>query len=214
MKRFAAVLLVAAGSFLALQALTACSSTLSQPFEQLKTQPVTIHRLNNVPPQQAAPAGAAPGLPQLPPQVQDFANGLAKMLPPGLLPPGLIPGSTPAPTPANTPLFYNFPILGSMQVIDTKTHDEILELFGKEKNFEAPKQQCMYAEFGFTIGQPAPAGMPQGTPNPNAPADILVSLSCHQVQMFNQTWPYGTKTGTTPDTDKKILDIVRRAFGG
>ena len=71
----------------------------------------------------------------------------------------------------------------------------------------------MYAEFGFQIGQPMPGGTVQGAPNPNAPADILVSLSCEQVQMFNHGWPYGTKTGLTPDASQKIMAVIRRSFG-
>jgi hypothetical protein len=32
--------------------------------------------------------------------------------------------------------------------------------------------------------------------------------------MFNYGWPYGTKTGINPDTSKKIIAIVQKAFGG
>jgi hypothetical protein len=214
MKRLAAVAFVAAGCLFALGTQPACSSSLAQPFQQLKGQPITIHRLQNYEPQPAA-GGAVPGAPALPPQIQQWLGAGAALLPPGLIPPGLIPGSPSAPVAQDVPRFYNFRILGTMSVTDAKMRDEILELFGKEGNFEAPKQSCMYAEFGFQIGQAPPPGTPQGAPvSGGPPADILVSLSCDQVMMHNYGWPHGTKTGLQDDTSKHIIAIVQRAFGG
>jgi hypothetical protein len=214
MKRVAAVLFAAVGLLFAVTSETACSSSLSQPFENLKSQPITIFRLQNYEPP-APQAGAAPGiLPSLPPQIQQWLGGAAAALPPGLIPPGLLPGTQAAPAAQDVPRFYGFRILGTMSVTDSKMRDEILDLFGRESNFQTPRQSCMYAEFGFQIGQPAPPGQPQGMPSGGAPADILVSLSCDQVQMNNYAWPYGTKTGLGPDTSKKIVAIVQRAFGG
>ena len=213
MKRTVAVALFGFAALVLVQTQTACSSSLAQPFEQKKTEPITIFRLQNFePPQQAQAAPGAP-IPGLPPQIQQWLQGAAQALPPGLLPPGLIPGATPAPAAATVPRYYNFPILGSMSVTDTTMREDILKLFGTESNFQAPKQSCMYAEFGFQIGQAGPPGV-QGAPTTSAPADILVSLSCDQVQMFNYGWPYGSKTGLGPDTSKKIIAIVQKAFGG
>jgi hypothetical protein len=201
----------------ALTAETGCSSTLAQPFEQMKGQPITIHRLQNFEPPAATPAApGAAAIPGIPPQIQQWVSGAASMLPPGLIPPGLIPGTAPMPAAADAPKFYNFRILGSVQVTDSKMRDDINELFGKESNFEAPKQSCMYAEFGFSIGA-APNAQPgvQGAPGPaGVPADVLVSLSCNQVQLTTYAWPYGSKTGLTADTSKKIVAIVQKAFGG
>ena len=211
MKRLAAVLLVSVAPLLAIGTQTGCSSSLSQPFEGMKSQPVTVHRLLDYE-QPAAQPGAAPGAAQIPPQIQQWLSGAASLLPPGLLPPGLIPGTS-APAVENVQRFYNFRIVGTTSVTDNKTREEIIEIFGKESNFQNPRQSCMYAEFGFQIGQPMPGGAVQGAPNPNAPADILVSLSCEQVQMFNHGWPYGTKTGLTPDASQKIMAVIRRSFG-
>ncbi len=213
MTRLAAVSFVLAGSLFALVSQTGCSSSLSQPFEGMKSQPVTVHRLLDYEqPAGAQPGAAAPGLPQLPPQIQQWLQAGAAALPPGLLPPGLIPGTT-APA-ENVQRFYNFKIVGTTSVTDNKTREEILEIFGNESNFQNPRQSCMYAEFGFQIGQPMPGGTVQGAPNPNAPADILVSLSCEQVQMFNHAWPYGTKTGLKPEASQKMMAVVRKSFGG
>jgi hypothetical protein len=209
MSRFVALALAGAGLAIAVSTQVGCSSSLSQPFEGMKSQPITVHRLLNYEPQAAQPGG----VPQLPPQIQTWLNGAAQLLPPGLIPPGLLPGTS-APAAENVQRFYNFRIVGTASVTDSKTRDEILELFGKESNFQTPRVSCLYAEFGFQIGQPPPGGVVQGAPNPNAPADILVSLSCEQIQMFNYSWPYGTKTGLTPDASSKVLAIVRRVFGG
>ncbi len=218
MKRIVALGLGLSGCLFALATQTSCSSTLAQPFQNMKQQPITIYRLQNFEPQPepTAPPGSPPGAAQLPPQIQQWLSAGAAMLPPGLIPPGLLPGGAPAPAAAaNVPRFYNFRILGSMNVSDAKQREEILDLFGHESNFQAPKQSCMYAEFGFQIGQGSAPGAPQGTPpSGGGSADILVSLSCDQVQMFNYGWPYGTKTGLGPDTSKKIIAIVQKAFGG
>ncbi|HSO36806.1 MAG TPA: hypothetical protein VLT33_29975 [Labilithrix sp.] len=191
---------------------TGCSSTLAQPFQGMKSQPVTIYRLQNYEPPAAASAGAA--LPAgIPPQIQQWLSAGAQMLPPGLLPPGLLPGGTPAPTATDAPRFHNFRILGSMAVTDKTQHDDVIDLFGKESSFEAPRQSCMFAEFGFQIGYGSAAG--GTTPAGGAPpADILVSLSCDQVSMFNYAWPYGAKNGLTTDSAKKIVAMVQKAFGG
>ncbi len=211
MKRF----LVTLGLFLLL-ATTGCSSALSQPFANLKSQPVTIYRLQNYEPPAAA-AAATPGLPglTLPPQVQQWMSGAAQLLPPNLLPPGLIPGGTPAAT--TEARFHNFRILGQMVISDQKTHDDVLDLFGHESNFDVPRQTCpqLYAEFGLTFGAGAPPAGGVAAPTASGmPADVLVSLSCNSVQMINYGWPYSNKTGLTSDAEKKFYDLVKKAFGG
>jgi hypothetical protein len=194
---------------------TGCSSTLAQPFQGMKAQPVTIYRLQNYEPPAAAAGGGAALPAGIPPQIQQWLSAGAQMLPPGLLPPGLLPGGTPAPTGTDVPRFHNFRILGSMAITDKTQHDDVLDLFGKESSFEAPRQSCMFAEFGFQIGYGAAPGAPAAAPaGGGAPADILVSLSCDQVSMFNYAWPYGTKNGLTTDSAKKIVAMVQKAFGG
>jgi hypothetical protein len=204
------------GAFaLLLTSSTGCSSALSQPFAGMKSQPITVYRLQNYePPQAAATTGAVPA--GIPPQIQQWLSAGAQLLPPGLLPPGLLPGGTPAPaTGGDVPRFHNFRILGSMAITDKTQHDDVLDLFGHESNFTTPRQSCMFAEFGFQIGYGSPTTGPAAAPAAGGvPADILVSLSCDQVQMFNYSWPYGTKTGLTADSAKKIVAIVQKAFGG
>jgi hypothetical protein len=208
---------LSAFAVVALLSTTGCSSALSQPFANMKSQPVTIYRLQNYEP--PAAAAATPGLPAagIPPQIQQWLTAGAQLLPPGLLPPGLLPGGTPAPAAAaDVPRFHNFRILGSMAITDKTQHDDVLDLFGHESNFTQPKQSCMFAEFGFQIGYGAAPGAPVGTAPAGGqpPADILVSLSCDQVSMVGYQWPYATKNGLTTDSAKKIVAMVQKAFGG
>ena len=179
-----------------------CGSSLAQPFDKMEQAPITAFRLQNFEP----PAAAVPNSPtgfQLPPQIQSWVSAGAALLPPGLLPPGLLPGSPAAPVAQNVPRFHDFRILGSMNISTKSAHQELLDIFGTEKNFETPKENCMYAEFGVSIGQ---INQP--------PADILVSLSCNQVGSFGFVWPHGAKTGLTPDASKRIVEVMKKTFGG
>jgi hypothetical protein len=187
---------------------TGCAGNPVAPFDSMKSAPMTAYRLQNYePPPQAAAAPAAPGqIPGLPPEIQTWIKAGASMLPPGLLPPGLIPGvGAPAPAPAvdNTPRFHNFRVLGMpANVMDQKLRDELIDIFGFEKNFDDTHGSCVYAEFGFSfarIGQP--------------PADVLVSLSCDQVQAQNFIWPHKS-TGLTPDSAQRIIKVSQAIFGG
>jgi hypothetical protein len=180
-----------------------CGSSLSQPFDQMKGQPIRILRLQNFepPPQQQAQAQTN----LLPPQIQQWLSAGAQLLPPGLLPPGLLPGGTPAPVQqTDAPRFHNFRILGWMDINDSKQRDEVVDLFGHDSNFTTQHGGCLYAEFGFTLAMP----------NNQPPGDILVSLSCDNTAAFNFVWPYGMKTGMTSDTSKRLVDIAKKAFGG
>lgn len=180
-----------------------CKSGLAQPFDQMKNAPITAYRLQNFePPPQAAPNSPA-GM-QIPPQIQQWIQAGAQMLPPGLLPPGLVPGAPSAPAPAeNTPRFHEFRVLGWMNIADNRIREEVLNIFGTEDNFVQPRESCMFAEFGFSIAQ-------QNQP----PADILVSLSCNQVRTFGFAWPHGAKTGLSSDTSKRIISVMQQTFGG
>ena len=209
-------LLFTAFALALLASTSGCAGALSQPFAGMTSQPVTIYRLQNYEPP-AATAAAAPGaLPAgIPPQIQQWLSAGAQLLPPGLLPPGLLPGGTPLPNAsADVPRFHNFRILGSVAITDKTQHDDVLDLFGHESNFVLPRQSCMFAEFGFQIGYGAPPTAGAAAPGGGVPADILVSLSCDQVQMINYSWPYGTKNGLSTDSSKKIVAMVQKAFGG
>jgi len=185
-----------------------CAGNPVAPFDSFKSAPIRAFRLQNYePPPQAAAVPTAPGqIPRVPAEIQKWIQAGASMLPPGLLPPGLIPGAT-TPTPMapvdNTPRFHNFRVLGMpAMVIDPKLRDELIDIFGFEKHFDDTHGSCVYAEFGFSferMNQP--------------PADVLVSLSCDQVQAQNFLWPHRS-TGLTPDTAAKIAKVSQAIFGG
>jgi hypothetical protein len=193
----------------ALVALTASSgcSSLSAPFNGMKdsqTTQMTVYRLQNFEPPAAPAQAGAPGAFQLPPMIQQWVQAGASLLPPGLIPPGLLPGSAPPPPPAaNAPRFHNFRILDYQQVTDSGIRGDVLDAFGRQSNFQNPTQSCGSFEFGYAISQP----------NNPTPADILVSLSCRQVQAFNFAWPY-QQTGLTSDAEKKFSDIAQKVFQG
>jgi hypothetical protein len=185
-------------------AATGCAS-VSAPFNGMKDSQMTVYRLQNFePPAPPAQANAAVAGLQLPPQISQWIQAGASLLPPGLIPPGLIPGAAP-PQPAapNAPQFHGFRVLDYNQVTDSSIKADILDALGHSSNFTSPSQSCMYAELGFAIAQP----------NNPTPADILVSLSCGQVSAFNFSWPY-QQTGLTPDTEKKFSAIVKNVFQG
>jgi hypothetical protein len=179
-----------------------CSS-LSPPFDKMKDSQMTVYRLQNFEPPPQAPTPAA-GF-QLPDPIRQWVQAGASLLPPGLLPPGLIPGTAPpvAPDASAAPSFHGFRILGYQQITDASIKSDIVDLFGQKSNFQSAAPGCMFAEFGFAMAQ---------STSPT-PADILVSLSCQQVQAFNFAWPY-SQTGITPDTEKKIATIAQRVFQG
>ncbi len=186
--------------------LEGCGASLAQPFDAMKNAPVTAYRLQNYEPPPPAPnAPATAGAFQLPPQIQQWMTAGAAMLPPGLLPPGLIPGSSTAPVAPQQQVarFHDFRILGWQNMTDAKNHDELMDIMGKEANFEVPRENCMFAEFGFSIAQ---VNQP--------PADILISLSCNQIRSFGFAWPHGSKTGLSADTTKRIIAVMQKNFGG
>lgn len=185
-------------------------SSLNAPFDSIKAanSQATAYRLQNFEPPPPAPnAQPAGGLGALPPQIQQYAQMAAGLLPPGMLQSlGLGGQAQTAPPAPDAPRFHDFRILGYVPVADPANRDAIFDLFGHSSNFQAPKETCMFAEFGFQLA---------AAPNPQAqPADVLVSLSCNQVKAFGFVWPYGANTAFTPDAWKKMHDIVAKSFGG
>lgn len=184
-----------------------CAGRPASPFDQMQNAPITVFRLQNYepPPQAQASIPTQPGMiPGIPAEIQQWIQAGASMLPPGLLPPGLLPGQPPPPTPQadNAPRFYGFRILGQAPVTNEKLRDELISLFGHEKNFDGASSGCMYAELGVSfarLNQP--------------PADILVSLSCDQVQAQNFQWPHRGR-GLTPDTVKRLVNVSQSVFVG
>jgi hypothetical protein len=186
-----------------------CAGSPVAPFDGFQSAPMTAYRLQNYepPPQPAGAPAAAPALiPGLPPEIQAWIKAGASMLPPGLLPPGLNPNGPPptAAAPVDTaPRFHGFRVLGApSNVMDEKLRSELIDIFGHASNFDDTHGNCVYAEFGFSFARIA-----------QPPADVLVSLSCDQVQAQNFVWPHRS-TGLTPDSMQRITKVAQALFGG
>src|SRR5215472_8326908 len=113
-----------------LAALAGCGSSLAQPFDKMSDSQMTVYRLQNYEPP-PPPPNAAPSTAQLPPLLQQGAQLLNQLLPPGLLPPGLIPGTTPPAPPANATVyrFHDFRILSYQQIADSNLKSDIAKTF-------------------------------------------------------------------------------------
>jgi hypothetical protein len=189
-----------------------CASKPAAPFDALPTANVTAFRLQNYEPPPTAtplPGGGLPGIPnEIQSWIQQGAQGLQQLIPPGLLPPGLAPqgqaqGTVPATTAPQDGVarFQGFRILSQTPVLDEDLKKDLAKLFGKEGNFDNSGHNCMYAEMGLSFG-----GTPGAMPN-----DMLISFSCNQIQAKTFAWPHPT-TGMKPGTVKELSSIVQKLW--
>ncbi len=198
------VALGALGASLLFVAAGCGGGALAQPFESLKGANVTMYRQQNVepPPPQAQQQGAGV---QLPPQIAQFGAAVAAQYP--QLAPLLtaLPGGGTAAAPTQEAArFHDFRILGWVPLNDAALRTELFDILGHESNFTTPKETCVYAELGVSVAQP----------NNQAPADLLISLSCSTVRSFGFAWPYGNATGLTADAGKRLMQLMSKAFAG
>jgi hypothetical protein len=193
-------------------ALFGCGSSPAAPFDTLKTANLTAYRLQNYEPPAAVPGATAatPGLiPGLPPELQTWiqqgAQGLSQLIPPGLIPGiGGTPGA-PAVGTDTTPRFHTFRILNQTQVLDPDLKEKLGKLLGDKDNFDNASARCppnvLYAEVGLSF-----------TSGPGAPVnDLLVSFSCNQVVSRSFSWPHPA-TGMKSNTVKEMSDVVQKLW--
>ena len=200
---------------LSVVALVGCAGSPAAPFDQMKSANVIAFRLQNWEPPAAAatPAAGAAAVPGIPPQIQQWiqqgAQGLQQLIPPGLVPPGLLqPGAVaPVPAPAvdTTPRFPNdstpnYRILSQTPVVDADLKDKLADIFGHDGNFQAQSSGCMYPEFGVTFQVP-----------PQPANNVLVSFSCGQVQARNFAWPH-PNSGLKDSTVKDLREVISKIF--
>jgi hypothetical protein len=192
---------------------SACGGGPAAPFDTLKNSNVTAFRLQNYEPPPPPPGAAAPGagmIPGVPPEIQTWiqqgAQGLQQLIPPGLLPPGLLPPAgqiaQPLPQQDTTPRFYGFRILQQTPVVDPELKEELADVLGDDDNFDSKHHNCLYPEMGLAFG----AGGPGGPSN-----DLLVSFSCNQVQAKNFAWPH-PQVGMKPSAVKEISEVVQKLW--
>lgn len=185
-----------------------CAGKPAPPFDTLKTANLTAFRLQNYEPPPTAAAGPQQAGPLgLPPEigawVQQGAQGLQALIPPGLLPPGMLnPQGTAAPAPTvqdTTPRFHGFRILGQTQVIDEDLKNELAKILGNDSNFDNNHPSCLYAEMGLAFSSGGPSN------------DLLISFSCNQVAAKTFAWPHPA-TGMKPKTVQKLADVVQKLW--
>lgn len=177
------------------------------PFDQMDRAQITVLRLNQPQPSALPTTGlptlpTIPGLPDLQKLGQQALQGLQGMIPPSILPPGLIPG-LPGATPAQPTLgqFKGFPIVQQFPVPDDGLKNELLDLFGSASSFNGQAGNCFTPGMGIVMQRP------------NGPeVDLLVSLTCNQVQMDGARWPYPVN-GLTPSTRDHLSRIYEKIWG-
>jgi hypothetical protein len=138
--------------------------------------------------------------------IQQGAQGLQQLIPPGLIPglPGAAPAVVPPPV-AQTPRFHGFRILGQTPVTDPDLKEELGELLGDGDSYDNKYARCapgvIYPEMGlsFAVGPTA------------QPSDILISFSCSQIVSRSFAWPHSA-TGLKPETVSKLTESVQKLW--
>jgi len=197
-----------------------CKGSPAAPFNTLQDAQITVLRLQNyqepvaattTTPTTTTQPSLIPGLPGLPiptefqPQVQQAQTMICQMLPAGT--PGCTatgqPTTQPVTVAQNAPMFEGFRIIGQAQVMDPDIHDQIIDIFGYDDNFQAAKSPCMFPEFGMSFGG--------GGAQPSA--NVLISYACNQVQARNFNWPH-PDNGMKEKTVKSLNQVIQKLFGG
>ncbi|MBK8257340.1 MAG: hypothetical protein IPK82_32280 [Polyangiaceae bacterium] len=178
---------------------------------------ITVLRLQGQepPPQPVAQPAAQPGLiPGLPPDLQAVGQQVGaaiNQVVPGLIPPGLLPGMQPTqptqPAQPPQPRFKNFIILAQMPLTDESVKNEILDVFGSDKSFQADRGNCFFPGMGISMQR-----APQNNQAPQPPVDLLISLSCNQAMGDGFRWPY-PYNGFTPEAHQRLTKVFEKLWG-
>jgi hypothetical protein len=197
--------------------LAAGCASRTAPFNEMDQAQITVLRLQGQEPtpqpvaQPAAQPGLIPGIPAELQAVGQQIGAAVNQAVPGLIPPGLLPGLTPAqptqPAQPPAPRFKNFIILAQQPLMDESIKNEILDVFGSEKSFQADRGNCFFPGMGISMQR-----APQANQAPQPPVDLLISLSCNQAMGDGFRWPY-PNNGFTPETHQRLTKIFEKLFG-
>lgn len=190
-----------------------CASHPAAPFDTLKNANATVLRLQNYEPPSLLPGitgGAAPMIPGIPPEIQQWAQqaapALQQLLPPGLLPPGFL--GTPV-LPAQQQAqqqgfrFHGRLVLGTAQIMDKDLREELGDLLGDEDNFQMEHAGCDYSELG--LGWSSQPNMP--------PYELLISFSCNNIRAAQGfSWPHATGIGMKPKLVEGLTKVIQQLF--
>lgn len=193
-----------------------CASRTA-PFNEMDQAQITVLRLQGQEVQQPAPqpGATAPSLiPGLPPDLQQLGQQVGAAINqavPGLIPPGLLPGLNPAqptqPAQPPQPRFKGFVILAQMPLTDESVKNEILDVFGSDKSFQADRGNCFFPGMGISMQR-----APQANQAPQPPVDLLISLSCNQAMGDGFRWPYSVN-GFTPEAHQRLTKVFEKLWG-
>lgn len=193
-----------------------CTSRTA-PFNEMDQAQITVLRLQGQEVAQPTPQPAAtapsliPGLPADLQQIGQQVGAAINQAVPGLIPPGLLPGMTPAqptqPVQPPQPRFKNFVILAQMPLTDESVKNEILDVFGSDKSFQADRGNCFFPGMGISMQR-----APQANQAPQAPVDLLISLSCNQAMGDGFRWPYSVN-GFTPEAHSRLTKVFEKLWG-
>jgi hypothetical protein len=194
--------------------LAAGCASRTAPFNEMDQASITVLRLQGQepPPQPAAQPAALPGIPGLPPELQAVGQQVGQAINqavPGLIPPGLLPGAPQPTQPAQPPppRFKNFIILAQTPLNDETIKNEILDVFGSEKSFQADRGNCFFPGMGISMTR-----APQPNQAPSPPVDLLISLSCNQAMGDGFRWPY-PYNGFTPEAHQRLTKVFEKLWG-
>lgn len=194
--------------------LAAGCASRTAPFNEMDQAQITVLRLQGQEvQQQPQPAATNPTLiPGMPADLQALGQQAAAAINqavPGLIPPNLLPGATQPTQPAQPPAprFKNFVILAQMPLTDEGVKNEILDIFGSEKSFQADRGNCFFPGMGISMQR-----APQQNQAPQPPVDLLISLSCNQAMGDGFRWPYPVN-GFTPDTHQRLTKVFEKLWG-
>ena len=207
-------LLSLTGLLVVLPLAAGCASRTA-PFNEMDQAQITVLRLQGQEVQPAPqPAATAPTLiPGMPADLQAIGQQAAAAINqavPGLIPPNLLPGANPQPqqpVQQQQPRFKNFVILAQMPLTDESVKNEILDIFGSEKSFQVDRGNCFFPGMGISMQR-----APQANQAPQAPVDLLISLSCNQAMGDGFRWPY-PNNGFTPDAHQRLTKIFEKLWG-
>jgi hypothetical protein len=202
-----------AGLLVVLPLAAGCASRTA-PFNEMDQAQITVLRLQGQEVQQQQPQPAAtPGLiPGVPADLQAIGQQVGAAINqalPGLIPPGLIPGQAQPAQPAQPPppRFKGFVILAQMPLTDESVKNELLDVFGSEKSFQADRGNCFFPGMGVSMVR-----APQANQAQQPPVELLISLSCNQAMGDGFRWPY-PNNGFTPDAHQRLTKVFEKLWG-
>ena len=102
------------------------------------------------------------------------------------------------------PLFRNqWQIAGSVPVADEATRAMLLDLFGKEENFNN-QMRCPVQTPGMAVSFQSPEFAES--------VDVVISISCNTVAGYGFVWPHQNNFGMAQAASQQLVGIYQNLF--